>query len=148
LRSEFESQAQTHGIKVNWSNNWNHFVRVDVERMTQLLKNLLSNALRRAPAGSEISITIEESAAAVEVSIADAGTMPQAPEQESIFLPFSGWESNENEGKLRGTGLELPICKLIAEGHNGNIGVRKDSQDRTCFWLTIPKLPPPQEIAD
>jgi PAS domain S-box-containing protein len=148
LRSEFDSQAETLGIKANWSNNWNQFVRVDVDRMTQLLKNLLSNALRRAPAGSEISINIEESAAAVEICIADAGTMPQMPEQESIFLPFSGWESNEHEGRLRGTGLELPICKLIAAGHDGKIGVRKDSQDRTCFWLTIPKLPPPQEIAD
>jgi PAS domain S-box-containing protein len=148
LRAEFAAQAESFGIKMNWENNWNQFVRVDVERMTQLLKNLFSNAIRRAPAGSEISINIEESDAAVEISIADAGPMPQMQTEENIFLPFSGWESNATEGRLRGTGLELPICKLIAQGLDGTIGVRKDSQDRTCFWLTIPKLAPTQDFVD
>jgi signal transduction histidine kinase len=148
LRNEFESQAEPLAVAVRCADKWNEFVFGDTERLTQLLKNLFANSLRRSPRDGTVWISIGEIAGAVEISVTDEGPMPGQTSQETIFAPFSGWETKGHEGKRRGTGLELAICRLIAQGHNGQIGVRKEGENRTKFWLTLPRPTPAEDAAD
>jgi len=140
IRSAILSPAEPFGVEVTFDTDCHEVVEGDKERLTQLLNNLLSNAVRRSKPGDELLFSARETAEFVDISVADTGTAVAADDQ-SIFLPFGGRETFGHEGKLRGTGLELAICKSIVEEHHGRIGVRRDSQSRTVFWFTLPKTP-------
>ena len=101
-------------------------VVVDGERLIQVLVNLLSNALKFAPEGSEVTITAKETADWFEVRVTDTG--PGIPQsfRETIFQRFTQVDRLDS-AQRRGAGLGLSICKAIVEGHHGTIGVEKRS---------------------
>ncbi len=97
----------------------------DRNKLIQVVVNLISNAIRFAPPGSSITIEVEHlSNSLVEMRIIDTG--PGVPEiyREQIFDAFAQLPSQNSE---EGTGLELAICKLILDAHQGEIGVRGTS---------------------
>lgn len=94
----------------------------DTNKLTQVVVNLISNAIRFAPPGSSIKIEMEHLAnSQVELRIIDSG--PGVPEvyREQIFDAFSQIPSQNSK---EGTGLGLAISKLIIDAHHGEIGVR------------------------
>ncbi len=96
------------------------FVECDSERMTQVVGNLLENALKFAPDGSEIVIGIEcnERASAI-VSVTDSGPGVADEHKKQIFEKFH----QVKQGKkvmTQGVGLGLAICKTIVEAHQAH----------------------------
>jgi signal transduction histidine kinase len=95
---------------------------LDAERIEQLALNLLLNAVKFAPAGSQVRVALDlvESGAGPRalLSVADQGPGVAAHEVESIFAPYVRGAASTS---APGTGLGLAICREIAEAHGGSI---------------------------
>jgi signal transduction histidine kinase len=116
----------------------------DKERLSQLIGNLISNALKFTPAGgSVIARTFLDGGRAV-VEIADTGIGIPPGEQSRLFQRFFR-SSTATEQAIPGTGLGLVISRAIAEAHGGTIDVTSLPGEGTTFRVEIPLEP--EEVA-
>ena len=99
---------------------------VDAGSIRQALDNLLSNALRFAPVGSEVTVTVETRGAGVALSVADTGPGIPAGEREAVFEPF-----HQATGERRGAGLGLTIVREAARQHGGRAFVADSPRGTT-----------------
>jgi NtrC-family two-component system sensor histidine kinase KinB len=111
-------------------------VRADSNKITWVITNLISNALRYIPKNGLISIRAEESNNFVTISVKDNGKGIPLEYQSKIFQKFA--RVNENESS--GTGLGLAICKEIIRAHGGTIWVDSAPGKGSCFYFTIPVM--------
>jgi signal transduction histidine kinase len=109
-------------------------VHADRERVLQLLSNLLGNAVKFAPQGSEVNIVVERQGRSVCFAISDIGPGIPAEHLQHVFDRF--WKL-ETEGK-KGTGLGLFIAKGIVEAHGGSISVESEPGSGTTFSFALP----------
>jgi len=112
-------------------------IQADAQRLTQVLTNLLANANKFAPDGSEIVVGARaKSGSDLDFWIDDAG--PGVPDGDggSIFERF--YRSADQEPEPRGLGLGLWIVKSIVDRHGGHIGVERTAAGRTRFTVTLP----------
>lgn len=115
--------------------------RFDPLRVEQILTNLVGNAIKHAPPGGRICVTIlalernEESRSFVEVSVSDDGPGVTPEDRERIFKPYV---QAGDAGRARGLGLGLAICKRLVEAHGGRIGVREREGGGSRFHFTLP----------
>lgn len=109
----------------------------DREKLIQLLVNLLGNAIRYSPEGAPVTVQCRQTNQTAEIAVKDEG--PGVPEgfHESVFAPFESAPGSKQTSE-GGTGLGLAICKLITEGHNGEIGVRNRKERGSEFWFKLP----------
>jgi signal transduction histidine kinase len=109
---------------------------VDKQKMEQVLKNLISNAIKYSPDGGLICVASKALAGYYEVSVADQG-IGMAPEQvDKIFEKF--YRADASNTAIEGTGLGMTIVKYIVEGHGGNIWVESEAGKGTTVRFTIP----------
>lgn len=112
-------------------------VSADADRLTEVLSNLLTNAIKYSPDGGDIEVTTRLAGGSVEVSVKDHGLgIPP----EFIGKLFGRYERFENKGagKIIGTGLGLAITRQIVEMHGGRIGVESTQGMGSDFKFTIP----------
>jgi len=123
-------------ISVNLSNP-DLRINCDGDKISQVIRNLLSNALKFSPAGSSISIVCKkQDNGDVLVRVADQGLGVPEDEIDSIFDAFT--QSSKTRNKAGGTGLGLAICKGIVEvGHRGQISVENNPEGGASFNFTI-----------
>jgi two-component system, sensor histidine kinase ChiS len=113
----------------------------DEERLTQVLRNIISNAIKFSPNNSSIEIVINnmkdvDGNKAMHFSITDSGIAIPEDEIESIFEPFT--QSSRTKTAAGGTGLGLSICKEIVNAHNGKIWASNNSSCGSSFHFVIP----------
>jgi signal transduction histidine kinase len=113
-------------------------IMADKQRLTQVLTNLLANAIQHSPVRGHISIAVEDKPQSVRVSVQDNGTGIDKEAQSQIFDRFVQVHSDDVRTS-QGTGLGLPICKALVEAHGGTIGVISEVGAGSSFWFTIPK---------
>jgi signal transduction histidine kinase len=99
----------------------------DERRLTQVLNNLVSNAIKYSPEGGEILIKGEVHPRYVTVSVRDRGIGIPAHEQGRIFQKFARLD-NALSRKTEGTGLGLFLSKAIVEAHNGRIWFQNNNE--------------------
>lgn len=113
--------------------------QVDPSKITQVLDNLLNNAIKYSPEGGVVRASLRRQGDedSVEVSVADQGIGIPADKQEMVFQKFYRVDSPLKH-VVPGTGLGLSLCKLIVEAHGGKI--RMDSQEGkgSTFFFTLP----------
>jgi two-component system, OmpR family, sensor histidine kinase VicK len=116
-------------------------VWADPDRILQTLNNLISNAIKFSPAGSEIHLTahsLDESEAIIEVR--DQGRGIPADKLEHIFDRFQQGDASDSRA-LGGTGLGLAICRSIITQHGGRIWATNAPDQGTIFHFTLPTKP-------
>jgi len=111
-------------------------LEVDADKITQVLNNLLSNALKFTPAKGRISVGIKDSDP-VEVFISDSGVGIAAGDMRRIFNKFEQVGSHKHNG-VAGTGLGLPLAKEMVEKHGGRIWVQSEVDKGSTFIFTLP----------
>jgi signal transduction histidine kinase len=110
-------------------------VAADTERMIQVMRNILDNAIKFSPEGGTIEIDISEGNGEVAVSVSDTGSGIQETELETIFDAFV--QSGSVKSNSGGTGLGLAICKDIIKAHQGRIWA-ESNPDGGVFRFTLP----------
>ena len=105
----------------------------DRRRIEQVLNNLLSNAYRYTPKGSQIRLAIEETRGELLVSICDNGPGLALQEQAQVFERF--YRGQNSKG---GTGLGLAIARSLVELHGGRIWVESQPGSGSTFFFTLP----------
>lgn len=110
-------------------------IRGDRARLRQVLSNILENAVKYSPAGSEVDVDAYVSNGRVLVDVSDRGPGIRAQDRELIFEKFG--RVNHGEGKP-GTGLGLFIARSIAEAHGGTLVVAEGSHPGAMFRLSLP----------
>ena len=116
----------------------------DKERLSQLVGNLISNALKFTPAGGSVIARAFVDGGRAVVEIADTGIGIPPAEQSRLFQRFFR-SSTATEQAIPGTGLGLVISRAIAEAHGGTIDVTSVPGEGTTFRVEIPLEP--EEVA-
>jgi len=111
-------------------------VRMDLERITEVIIHLLDNAGKYSPPDTLICITTELRDSDVVISVADHGPGIDEMEQEMIFEKF--YRGRNQRMIIQGTGMGLPIVKAIVELHGGKTGVTSQLGRGSLFYFSLP----------
>ncbi|MEQ9116538.1 MAG: hybrid sensor histidine kinase/response regulator [Rickettsiales bacterium] len=111
-------------------------LEMDSERIVQVLRNLLGNAIKFTPTG-KVKIFLQKQGENLEVIFRDEGLGVPDDELESIFSSFV--QSSRTKNKAGGTGLGLAICKEIIESHKGRIWAVNNHGGGSSFHFLLPK---------
>jgi two-component system, OmpR family, sensor histidine kinase KdpD len=111
-------------------------VRVDRERISEVLVQLLENAAKYSSAKEPITITAEATDNVVTISVADRGPGIDDLEQSLIFEKF--YRGRDQRYRVQGTGMGLAIAKAIVEAHGGTLGVISQMGSGSVFHFTVP----------
>jgi PAS domain S-box-containing protein len=112
----------------------------DRDRLHQLVDHLIANALKFTPPGGEVDVALEREDGAVVLTVRDTGIGIAEDEQEHLFERFFR-TSEATERAIAGAGLGLTVCKAIAEGHGGEIGVTSRAGAGTTVRVRLPAHP-------
>jgi signal transduction histidine kinase len=155
---QMEKVAQAHRISTELMMPL-PLVQGDQVQLGRVFTNLLENAIKYAPAGTEIRVQVEQQEGEVQVSVLDEGIGVPAEERERIFQKFyriKHWHSSASrqaakaQGALEemanpapflevgGSGLGLAICRGIVQQHGGRIWVEPRPAGGSCFRFTLP----------
>ena len=116
-------------------------VSADVQRMDQVLGNLLSNAIRHAPEGGHVTIRAWVDGARACMAVIDDGAGIEPAELPHLFERF--YRTDRARARSDGgTGLGLAIAKQIVEAHGGEITVASRPGEGTTFTVCLPPLSP------
>ncbi|HEX8035285.1 MAG TPA: ATP-binding protein [Ktedonobacterales bacterium] len=118
-------------------------IEVDIDRISQVLTNLLSNSLKYSPLGSPVTLTITPQDGHVGFTVRDQGTGIPEVELPHIFERFyrvPGVEVQSGSGV--GLGLGLYITKEIVERHGGHISVESKCGKGSAFHVSLPLVAP------
>jgi two-component system sensor histidine kinase KdpD len=110
-------------------------VAIDPIQIDQVITNLLENAMRFAPPGSEIRLTANVWHQQVEVRVSDQGPGIPPDERERVFEPFFKRDAGLGRG---GTGLGLAIARAIVRAHGGRIRVEGTPGGGTAVVFDLP----------
>jgi PAS domain S-box-containing protein len=118
----------------------------DRDRLEQVLGNLMENAVKYSPEGSDVAVTIEERGDQVVTSVSDHGIGIPLDELGQVFERFHRGRhvSSTNYG---GLGLGLYIAKQIIERHGGSIWVESKEGAGTTFYFSLPLAPVQAQVA-
>jgi PAS domain S-box-containing protein len=111
-------------------------LNVDVVKMTQVIVNIVSNAIKYSSATSKIQINAEQLADDVRISIKDYGIGIPKEDLENIFIQF--YRIASDNVKAEGLGLGLYLCKQFVEAHHGTIWAESDFGHGTTVHISLP----------
>jgi two-component system sensor histidine kinase GlrK len=112
-------------------------VRIDAERILQVIRNLLGNAVKFTPHGGSVRVSAQAAEGRVEVSVKDSGPGIPAENLTSIFEKFNQG-NRQNSHARQGTGLGLTIAKTIITSHNGKIWAESEPGRGSTFIFSLP----------
>jgi signal transduction histidine kinase/CheY-like chemotaxis protein len=118
-------------------------VLADPERIRQVLDNLLHNASKFSPVGSEIRIALSASPGEVRISVRDSGIGMEPEDLSTIFGSFV--QVAPGAAQTQGLGLGLALCRTLVEMHGGSIEAH--SAGKGCGSEFVLRLPRPPELA-
>jgi len=134
----FKTEALSKGIRIVYiQSDTGNFCTFPSNALEKILSNLISNAVKHCPAGSEIRISFEISDSQLVVQVCDTGTGIPKSEQKKVFRRFfRGKNAAEN-----GTGIGLALVKELADLANGTVALQSDTAGST-FTVSIPVSEP------
>ena len=114
-------------------------VRGDVDRLKQVIVNLLGNAIKFTERGHvQLHVTVDEARSdqlLVRFAVSDTGMGIRAEDQARLFGVFSQLDGSLTR-QHGGTGLGLAICKRLAQAMDGDVGVQSEPGQGSTFWCT------------
>src|ERR1044071_957567 len=118
----------------------------DRDRLEQVLGNLLENAVKYSPDGSDVTVTVEDKGDTLLTAVCDRGIGIPADELSQVFERFHRGRqvSSTNYG---GLGLGLYITKQIIERHGGTIWVESKEGQGTTFYFSLPATEQPAVVS-
>ncbi len=124
------------------------FVDADVNQISQVLRNLIDNAIKYSPAGSKVGVSTYAIRKDVFVNIRDTGMGIPQEDVPHVFDRFYKVEKAHTPSPQVGSGLGLSIVKRIIEQHGQSITVRSARGKGTQFTFTLARVNPPRRATD
>ncbi len=112
-------------------------VRVDVDALKRVLRNLIENALNHSPEGKSVSVGLTQQPQRARWQVRDEGVGIAKEELARVFQPFYRGAKSEIQ-KKGGLGLGLSLCKRIVEAHGGTIQLESTAERGTSAIVAIP----------
>ncbi|WP_027408120.1 cell wall metabolism sensor histidine kinase WalK [Anoxybacteroides tepidamans] len=113
------------------------FIEIDEDKITQVLDNIISNALKYSPQGGNITFRAKELSDEILVSVTDEGVGIPKSELAKVFDRFYRVDKARSR-KLGGTGLGLAIAKEVVVAHGGRIWAKSQEHKGTTIFFTLP----------
>ncbi|MBK0347299.1 cell wall metabolism sensor histidine kinase WalK [Aerococcaceae bacterium zg-ZJ1578] len=113
------------------------YLEIDQDRMTQVIDNIMNNAIKYSPDGGEIFVKIEETENVVILSIQDEGLGIPQKDIPHLFERFYRVDKARSRDQ-GGTGLGLAISKEVVELHGGRIWVESEENKGSTFFVELP----------
>lgn len=114
-------------------------IAADRRRLKQVLVNLLGNAVKFTPPGGRIDVTVDtDGDATVRISVADTGIGIAEGDLEHVLRPFGRAHGPRRGGADVGTGLGLPLARLLVEGHGGRLTLASAEGAGTTVTVILP----------
>jgi len=110
----------------------------DPLRIERILYNLLDNAAKYSPPGSQIKVSVNAEPERLVIGVSDRGKGLSSSEQARIFSPFQRLE-NSRPDQARGAGLGLMVCRRLVEAHGGEIWVESKKGRGSTFLFSLPR---------
>ncbi len=124
--------------KIESSLQPNILVNGDKIRLSELIDNFLSNAIKYSPRGKNITVVLEKKGEKLILEVKDEGQGMTIEDMNNAFKRFSKLSATPT-GNEESTGLGLWIAKEIAESHGGNVKVKSEGKDKgTVFTIELP----------
>ncbi|GEM_PF-3411469 len=119
-------------------------VRVDPERIEQVLSNLVQNAVKYAWEGKAIDLKAGVTGDRLEISVQDYGPGISAWDRTRVFQPFV--RASQNGPKTHGLGVGLALCQAIVQGHGGTISLKSEEGLGTLITVSLPVMSSPVAV--
>jgi PAS domain S-box-containing protein len=113
-------------------------IHADPLRIERILYNLLDNAAKYSPPGSQIKVSVNAEPERLVIGVSDRGKGLSSSEQARIFGPFQRLE-NTRPDQARGAGLGLMVCRRLVEAHGGEIWVESKKGRGSTFFFSLPR---------
>lgn len=138
LGEEFSGLAERADMRLSTISTPGLWVVGDADALQQAVSNLLANALRLSPTGSEVRLTAGEEDGWVWLAVEDEGPGVSDHDRDRIFQRYVRLHPTETGGK--GSGLGLAIVRQIAESHRGEVRLVSQPDKGATFVIWIPAL--------
>ena len=124
-------------------------VQGDPDRISQIIVNLLANALTASDPGGRVTVTVEDEASCVSLRVADTGHGIEPADLERIFERFERRTPPGRPEPHHGSGVGLTIARAIAHAHHGDLTAASAGPSRgAVFTLRLPKHPLPPSCVE
>lgn len=136
---KFQGVAKEHGVdlRLQISDRQDTMV-IDVDRIEQVLTNLIDNAIRHTSEGGSVTIIVDSLSDGFRISVQDSGSGIPEEDLQFVFERFYKADKARTRGRS-GTGLGLAIAKNIVEAHQGHVSVQSKLGEGTTFSFFIPR---------
>jgi len=145
LATSFSGIADANGIDLELeidpsiqSDNMSDF-SADIDRLNQVLGNLISNAIRHTPSGGKVKIGLDNAHDYVQIRIVDNGDGIPEEDLPYVFNRFWKGDRSRTHTNGAGSGLGLAIAKQLVEAHRGDISVSSEEGQGTQFTIRFMK---------
>lgn len=133
----FEPDFYKKGVRLAFSGEPT-VLRADRDKISQVIVNLLSNALKYTPGGGQVEVLISDTGSQAQMAVRDSGQGIPPEDLPNIFERF--YRADKSRNRLTGgSGLGLSIARAIIEAHNGKILVTSELDKGTEFRVFLPK---------
>jgi len=129
--------AEQKGITIAVSASPIPYIMGDVDKLSIVFTNLISNAIKYSSKGGTITVTVSRSDGNARVSVADTGIGIAPEDLPKIFTRFYQ-ASNASKAGMKGTGLGLALVKAFVEGHGGQVFAASDLGVGSTFTVDLP----------
>lgn len=137
MRNELEALLSERHIEMRCAaTDFHESVKLDSQKIRQVLRNLLNNAVKFSPQGGIIDVQVRGVDGYVRVSVLDEGPGVPPDELEAVFDKFV--QSSKTKTGAGGTGLGLAICREIVAAHKGRIWAENRPTGGAVFSFEIP----------
>ncbi|MBC5823718.1 MAG: HAMP domain-containing histidine kinase [Candidatus Eremiobacteraeota bacterium] len=131
--------AEARGIDLRATRSESAIILGDELKLSQLVTNLVENALRHGPAHDRVAVSVWTSNGTACLSVRDGGRGIPEHERQNIFVRFHNAGPQSGDGRAN-HGLGLPLCRWIARAHGGDVFVESREGGGTTFTLKLPVL--------
>ncbi len=137
IMQNFENEFMQKNIKFNIQCEHNN-IFADRDKISQVLVNLISNALKYSKSDGQVSIAVADSETDTTITVSDNGIGISEEDLPYVFERFYRADKSRNR-MTGGSGIGLTIAKAIVEAHKGSIYVSSKLNEGTVFTVVLPK---------